>query len=162
MGLKYWNGHQQVYLSNLSQELKALRETFSSGEQEQVALFEKKINVLKELLGQHIYFSQDLTLLESLTHPQVYYTSLTFNPDNNSLALQGIARDQGVLSEAISGLVNNSQEVKAVALHTVKVGTNKSANFVLDIFLQPDILHYHPESFPAVAPVESIPINESL
>jgi len=158
MGLKYWNGHQQAYLSSLSQELKTLRESFSSEEQGKVALFEKKINVLKELLKQHIYFSQDLALLESLTHPQVYYTNLTFNPDNNSLALQGVAKDQSVLSEAISGLINDPQEVKAVALHTVKVGTNKSASFVLDIFLQPSILHYHSES--AIVPIESMPSNE--
>jgi len=151
VGIKFWNNRQQAKLDALNQELRTLREGFPSQQQRKVALLEKKINLLKQLLANHIYFSQDLATLEKLTHPEVYYNSLVFSPDKNSLALQGVAKTQDVLSEMLSGLISNPQKVKMVVFHQAKINENKSVDFSLDVYLQPDILHYHsPEKIPGI------------
>jgi len=151
LGMRFWNNRQQAKVDALNQELQTFREGFPSQQQEEITLFEKKINLLKQLLANHVYFSQDLTTLEELTHPQVYYSSLIFSPAKNALALQGIAKTQNVLSEMLSGLVNNPQEVKMIVFHQAKINENKSVDFSLDLYFQPDILHYRsPEKIPGI------------
>lgn len=153
VGIKYWNNRQQAKADTLNQELQTLREGFPSQQQEEIVLFEKKISLLRQLLNNHIYFSQDITALEELTHPEVYYNSLVFSPAKNSLALQGVAKNQDVLSEMLSGLVNNPQKVKMIVFHQARVNKNGSVDFSLDVYLQPGILHYHA---PAPVPGENV------
>ena len=141
-GLNYWNKNQNSQLVVLDEEFQNLRNSFALEQENEVILFEKKLNVLSKLLTNHIYFSKVLLVLEELTHPDIYYTDLDFSTDKNILSLVGVAKDQMTLSEAVSGLVNNPDKIKAVAVKDMKVTTNKNITFSLDVFIQPDLLKY--------------------
>ncbi len=158
IGVRFWNQQQQLKVDALDQELQSLRESFPSDQQQKVALLEKKLNILQQLLAHHIYFSQDLATLESLTHPQIYYKNLIFSPTENSLSLQGVAKNQTVLSEALSGFTNNPQKVRMVVFHQSKTNSDGSIEFSLDLYLQPSILNY--QSPTNISQESNLPLNQ--
>jgi len=58
------------------------------------------------------------------------------------LTLEGIAKNQMVFSEAVSGLVNNSDKIKAVVVKEMKVVKGENVSFSLYVFIQPSLLKY--------------------
>jgi len=143
-GLNYWNNIQENKLQQLETEFQTLRKTFPSDQEEQIAIFERKLINLEKLLGNHVYFSNVLTLLEQITHPQIYYTSLDYSLDKNSLVLEGVAKNQQILSEAINGFVNDSKDIKMVIFRDMKVNDDNTMQFHLELSLQPQVLKYQP------------------
>jgi len=143
-GLNYWNRIQENKLQQLETEFQTLRETFPLSQEQEIAIFEEKLINLEKLLSNHIYFSNVLALLEQITHPQVYYTSLEYSLEKNSLVLEGTAKNQAVLSEAVNGFVNDSKDIKMVILRDMKVNTDKTVQFHLELLLQPQVLKYQP------------------
>lgn len=141
-GLDYWNKDKEAQLIVLEEEFQELRDSFALEQEKEVILFEKKLNSLSKLLANHIYFSKVLTALEELTHPQIYYTNLDFSTDKNMLTLEGVAKNQMVFSEAVSGLVNNPDKIKAVAVNDMKIDKNENVAFSLYVFIQPSLLKY--------------------
>lgn len=141
-GLNYYNKIQNKELETLNSQFQKIRNSFPVNDEEKIALFEKKIINLDKLLKNHIYFSNVLAFLERVTHPQVYYTSLDYTADKNSLILEGIARNQQILSEAINGFVNDSQDVKMVILRDMKVNNDKTVQFHVELILQPQLVKY--------------------
>ena len=141
-GLDYWNKNKEAQLTVLEEEFQNLRDSFALEQEKEVILFEKKLNSLNKLLTNHTYFSKVLVALEELTHPQIYYTNLDFSTDKNMLTLEGVAKNQMVFSEAVSGLVNNPDKIKAVAVKDMKVTNEKNVAFSLDVFIQPILLKY--------------------
>ncbi len=141
-GLDYWNKDKETQLTVLQEEFQGLRDSFALEQEREVILFEKKLNSLSKLLANHIYFSKALIALEELTHPQIYYTNLDFSTDKNILTLEGVAKNQMVFSEAVSGLVNNPDKIKAVAVNNMKIDKNKNVTFSLYVFIQPSLLKY--------------------
>ncbi|MFA5360768.1 MAG: hypothetical protein WC320_02260 [Candidatus Paceibacterota bacterium] len=139
--LNYWNQNQISKLDLLKSEFQSIRDSFALEDEQAVILFEKKINNLKELLTNHVYFSNVLALLESLTHPNVYYTGLDFALDKNLIELSGVAKNQVILSEAVSGLVNDSERIKAVVVKNMhSEDKDNKVTFSLSLYLQPNIL----------------------
>jgi len=143
-GLNYYNGLQNKKLETLNTQFQDLRATFPVSQEEEIAVFEKKLTNLEKLLGGHIYFSNVLALLEQTTHPQVYYTNLDYSLEKNSLILEGVAKNQQILSEAVNGFVNDSKNIKMVILRDMKVNTDKTVQFHLELLLQSQVLQYQP------------------
>jgi len=141
-GIDYWNKTKKAELAVLEEEFQNLRSDFPLQREQEAILFEKKINSLSKLLNDHTYFSQVLTILEELTHPQIYYTNLDFSTEKNMLTLEGIAKNQMVFSEEVSGLVNNSSKIKAVVVKDMKTTKSEYVSFSLDVFIQPSLLKY--------------------
>ncbi len=141
-GLDYWNKNEDAQLVVLEEEFQNLRSDFPLQKEREAILFEKKLNSLSKLLTNHTYFSKVLLVLEELTHPQIYYTNLDFSTDTNMLILEGVARSQAVFSEAVSGLVNTPDKIKAVAVKDMKIDKNKNIAFSLYVFIQPSLLKY--------------------
>ena len=141
-GLDYWNKTKEAELAVLEEEFQNIRSGFPLQQEQEAILFEKKLNSLSNILTNHTYFSQALTVLEELTHPQIYYTNLDFSTDNNKFILEGVAKNQMVFSEAVSGLVNNSDKIKAVVVKEMKTTKDKNVSFSLYVFIQPSLLKY--------------------
>ena len=141
-GLDYWNKTKEAELAVLEEEFQNLRSDFPLQKEQEAILFEKKLNGLSKLLTDHTYFSQVLTVLEELTHPQIYYTNLDFSTSDNKFTLEGMAKNQMVFSEAVSGLVNNSDKIKAVVVKEMKVVKGENVSFSLYVFIQPSLLKY--------------------
>jgi len=141
-GLDYWNKTKEAELAVLEEEFQNIRSDFPLQQEQEAILFEKKLNSLSNILTNHTYFSQALTVLEELTHPQVYYTNLDFSTDDDRFTLEGVAKNQMVFSEAVSGLVNNSDKIKAVVVKEMKITHGENVSFSLYVFIQPSLLKY--------------------
>ncbi|MGC8651129.1 MAG: PilN domain-containing protein [Minisyncoccia bacterium] len=141
-GLNYYNGIQQKNLKALNAQFQTLREAFPLSQEQEIAVFEKKLNNLSKLLNSHVYFSNVLSFLEKTTNPQVYYTNLDFSLDKNSLVLEGIAKNQQILSEAVNDFVNDSKDVQTVILRDMKTNNDSTVQFHLELILQPQVIKY--------------------
>ena len=141
-GLNYFNGIQDKKLETLNTQFQDLRATFPVSQEQEIAVFEKKLTNLEKLLSNHIYFSHVLALLEKTTHPQIYYTSLDYSLEKKSLVLEGVAKNQQILSEAVNGFVNDSKDIKMVILRDMKVNTDSTVQFHLELLLQSQVLQY--------------------
>ncbi|MFA5392527.1 MAG: hypothetical protein WC306_02425 [Candidatus Paceibacterota bacterium] len=148
--LNYFNKIQDKKLGMLNTQFQDLRATFPVDQEQEIAIFEKKLTNLEKLLDNHIYFSNVLTLLEQITHSQVYYTSLDYSLEKNSLVLEGIAKNQQILSEAVNGFVNDSKNIKMVILRDMKENNDKTIQFHLELLLQPQVLKYQPPIQPPI------------
>ncbi len=65
-----------------------------------IQIYSQIINV-KSLVDSHIFSSNALALLESATHPRVYFTSLNMKVSDRELDLDGVAESFPVLSEQL-------------------------------------------------------------
>ncbi len=136
------NKQAESKLQSLEKQFQSLRSSFPVEQEKEIAAFEKKLTNLNKLLANHSYFSKVLSLLERITDPNVYYTDLSYSNDKNMLTLSGVAKNQQFLSEAVNGLVNDSQEIQAVVLKDVKTNSDQTVTFNLDLILQPQVSKY--------------------
>jgi len=141
-GLNYYNTVQNKKLEVLTSQFQEMRKGFSTENEEKIALFEKKIINLDKLLNNHVYFSNVLSFLEKTTDPQVYYTKLDFSLEKKSLVLEGVAKNQQILSEAVNGFVNDSKDIQTVILRDMKANSDKTVQFHLELILQPQVFKY--------------------
>ena len=140
--LDYWNKNQKNQLNMLDKQISSLRESLPFEKEQEVISFEKKLNNLLILLNNHTYLSKALTGIEGITHPDVYYTYWKFSIEENSLTLEGIAKDQKTFSEAVNGLVNSPDKVKMVSVKDMKTTKDGTVSFSLDVFFQSNFLRF--------------------
>ncbi len=135
---------QENVLNGYKKEYQKIRNQFPLEKEEEIVLFEKRLNLLKKLLDQHSYFSKALLSLETITHPQVYYTNFEYGREKNSLNLQGIAKDQYVFSEAVNGLINHPEIVQTVIVKEMRSIASQSTTvfFSLEIIFNPNIFRF--------------------
>ena len=141
-GLNYFNSLEQKKLDTLTNEFENLRAAFPVDQEKEIATFEAKLTTLVKLLNNHVYFSNVIRILETLTHPQVSYSSLNYSVDKNTINLNGLAKNQQVLSEAVNGFINDPQDIKMVILKDMKTNSDFTVNFNLDIILNSQVLKY--------------------
>jgi hypothetical protein len=58
--------------------------------------------------------------------------------------LEGVAKNQQILSEAINGFINDSKDIKMVIFRDMKVNDDDTMQFHLELSLQPPVLKYQP------------------
>jgi len=135
---------QENVLNGYKKEYQKIRSQFPLEKEEEVVLFEKRLNLLKELLDQHPYFSKALIKLEEITHPLVYYTNFEYSREKNSLSLQGIAKDQYVFSEAVNGLINHPEIIQTVVVKEMRSNTGQgtTVSFSLEVIFNPNIFKF--------------------
>ncbi|MGB9680843.1 MAG: hypothetical protein ACP5OX_01790 [Minisyncoccia bacterium] len=138
----FWIVRQEQILNELQKKFQQIRSEFPLEKEEEVVLFEKRLNLLKSLLNQHPYFSKALLKLEEITHPQVYYTNFEYERISNTLTIQGVAKDQFIFSEAINGLVNHPEVIQVLVVKEMKTSADKSVTFSIDLVLNPNILKF--------------------
>lgn len=138
----FWIVRQEQVLSELKKKFQQIRSEFPLEKEEEVVIFEKRLNLLKQLLNQHPYLSKALVKLEEITHPQVYYTNFEYLRDSNSLRVQGVAKDQYVFSEAVNGFINHPEVIQTVIVKEMKALNDKTVNFSIELFFNANIFKF--------------------
>jgi hypothetical protein len=139
-GLKEYTQIKINQLNSLNKNISDIRSKFSKEDEQRIALFEKKLKTLENLLNNHIHFSKLVAFLETNTHPKVYYTNLNFDTSSNTLKLEGVAQNQEVLSEAINAFANNSTDIQTIIVRNVKINEDNTVNFNIDLIVQPQLI----------------------
>jgi len=145
--LDYYINTLTVQISDLKREQQEYQKVLPSEKEAEIINFEKKLNILNKLLENHSSLSRLLTSLEDLTHPEVYYTSFNFSKENGLVQLEGAAKSQEALIQAINGFINHPREIKAVIVREIKTDLKeKVVNFSINIYFQPEVLKFQPAS----------------
>lgn len=100
--------------------------------------YQEKINNLKFLLDFHRLPLKVFEFLEKNTHPQVWFSSLDFNLEKNSLKIPGNAQSFEVLAQQIL-IFKNSEFVKNINLSKVNLGKEGGVSFDLELTIDPKI-----------------------
>ncbi|MDD3434502.1 MAG: hypothetical protein PHD96_01065 [Candidatus Pacebacteria bacterium] len=141
----YWLEHQTRRLDEINAQFEKLRASFPLEKEQEVALLEKKTSILKKLLADRIYFSKALVFLENFTHPEIYYTNLIFSSTNNILDLEGVAQNEGVLSQAVNSFAARPNEVSAVIIRNARIIEGGKLAFNLRLIFSSQTLNYQNE-----------------
>lgn len=137
----YWLERQHNRLNELNAQFEKLRASFPLEKEQEVALLEKKTSILKKLLANRIYFSNVLSFLESSTHPDVYYTNLIFSSTNNILDIEGVAKNESVLSQAVNGFASQPDEIQTVIIRNARAAERGMLAFNLRLVFSSKILN---------------------
>ena len=73
-----------------------------------VQVYSQIIN-LQSLTANHVFASNSLKLLETVTDPQVYFTGATLKTDQRTLDLDGVAASFPVLAEQLEAFAESKQ-----------------------------------------------------
>ncbi len=97
--------------------------------------------VSRELVANHPSASNALLLIQSVTHPFVYFTSLTFSRDGRKIELSGAARSYQVVAEQIRSIESHPQ-VEQVEFGGLSRGERGLVNFKVTAIFKPALLRF--------------------
>lgn len=102
----------EPYLSNQiaarDQEISQRSSTVSKADQDKFIQIYSKIINIKSLIDSHLFSASALSLLESLAHPQVYFTALTMKTADRQIDLDGVAASFSALSEQLEAFAQSA------------------------------------------------------
>ncbi|MDP3727522.1 MAG: hypothetical protein Q8R35_02685 [bacterium] len=105
----------------------------------QIADLSSAIGVARELIANHVYTSNSLLLLQSVTHPFVSFSSMSFSRDARKIELVGSANSYRSVAEQV-GLLETHPQVEKVDFGGLSVGEKGLVNFRLAVIFKPSLL----------------------
>lgn len=145
IGLYFYKTFLTNNKASLSAQLLSSRGSFEKETIDQLNLFNKRIEVSKQVLSKHIILSPIFTLLGSITIPSIQYTKFTqlTNLTGFSVDMEGLASDYksiAVQSDIFSSTKGSS--FKNVLFYNLTKDKNNNISFSLKFDIDPSILNY--------------------
>ncbi len=140
--VKYWyNPYLNAQIDKQNEELVKLSSKLSEQDREDLMDFYSRINNIKHLLGDHIYISNFLSKLESLTHSRAAFSNLRINYKQRIARLEGMALDSNSLVEQLLAF---EQDSLFSSVRVSRVFLNNSGfNFDAEIVYKPKLLMFN-------------------
>jgi len=107
----------QSQLTATQNQVSALGNSISMGDQTQLINFYSQISNLQTLLKNHVIISQLFSWLEDNTETNVYYGSFVLTA-GNQITLTGVARTEADINQQIA-IFENSPEISSVTVSNV-------------------------------------------
>ena len=131
--------------ASLSAQLLSSRGSFEKTTIDELNLFNKRIEVSKQVLSKHIILSPIFTLLGDITIPSIQYTKFTQQTTLTgfSVDMEGLASDYksiAVQSDIFSSTKGSS--FKNVLFYNLTKDKNNNISFSLKFDIDPSILNY--------------------
>lgn len=120
----------KVYLSQLeaditltNNQIKAEAAKISIDDENTVMRLNNSLDAFSKLIVNHSYFSDFLSLLESLAHSRVVFTKIDADKSKGFIQLKGTAQNYTALAKQIVALRSN-KDVKSLEIKGINFGTN--------------------------------------
>jgi Tfp pilus assembly protein PilN len=107
----------QSQLNTTRDQVNALENSISTGDQTQLIDFYSQIANLQSLLNAHVHTSQMLTWFEKNTEANVYYQSLSLTTGEH-ISLAGVAASEADINQQMA-IFENSPDVSSVSISNV-------------------------------------------
>lgn len=132
VGLAFgYEGYLNNSINSLNSTLDSLSLQVSpTGRQEFIALYSQVSN-LQKLLGSHVISSQIFPLFENMTDQNVAYTSFNLSIPNDTLSINGVAKDYATLANQLA-MYQQSPQISNVILESSSL-SNNAVNFTVKI-----------------------------
>ncbi len=104
----------------------------------QLILYETKINIFKELLVGHQKALNIFNTLEQVSHPQVLFSDFNFNSKGEIVNVSGEAASFIVLSQQMI-ILQETEFFKKITLSGVLMGDEEKIGFSLNFIFEPEV-----------------------
>lgn len=144
-GLFFYKNYLTKQKNGLSESLSASRESFEEETIEELNLFNRRTDAVKQILSNHVALTPVFSLLEEITVPTIQFKS--FNQQvlgkESSVKIEGVAKDYRAIvlqSEVFSGEKGNA--FKNVIFSDLEKDKNGHVNFNLSFNVDPNLFSY--------------------
>ncbi len=142
-GLLFLNRSQTKTQLELLDQAKQ-KETNLKKDLDQIFTLERKTKVIRDLLGNHVFVSHILNLLEADTHPRVQFHDFTFNKDDGFAHMTGIAQNFVVLARQINTF-ERDKNIEKTVFGGLSIDDKGLATFDLKLYFKPLLLEVKPK-----------------
>jgi len=167
IGLYFYKTYLTNRKTSLAAQLLAGRDSFEKNTIDELNLFNKRIEVSKQVLSKHIVLSPVFTLLGDITIPTIQYTKFTqtttltgFSVEMEGLALdyKSIALQSDVFSSAQGSAFKN------VLFYNLTKDQNNNISFNLKFEIDPSLLNYQKNlsANPSSSTSSNTPLSQGL
>lgn len=145
VGLFLYKNNLEKQRDSLSISLAEIRDSFEKDTVDELLLFDRRIELSKKILDNHIIFSPFFNLLGELTIPSIQYTSFKNEDTKNNIVIEmkGIARDYR--SIALQAEIFNSPQasnLSNVLFYNLVKDKNNNVSFDLKFNIKPGFFSY--------------------
>ncbi|HLA40669.1 MAG: hypothetical protein A2855_00380 [Candidatus Liptonbacteria bacterium RIFCSPHIGHO2_01_FULL_57_28] len=157
VGLAFgYKAYLESSLKDVESQIAKFSASVSQEDRAQIQGFYSQLVNLRTLLANHTVASPVLALLERTVQPDVYYTKLTMNANNNQAILTGTARSLEAIA-AQAAAFKDQPEVDRIDFNNAGAQTgNNTWQFAMTVHLKPEIFRgvitAPPQSAPIVPP----------
>jgi len=142
-GLFFLNRSQDQAQQDFLEHIRLKAEDVRPKLLDQIFSLEKRLKNVGGVISTHKFSSNTLPLIESSTHPRVWFKNYRFDDRLQNVVMAGEAADFAVLARQISFFENNPQ-VEKLEFGGLTVTENRSVAFNLILFLKPTLLSVPP------------------
>lgn len=127
-------------LKNVEDQITKFSAGISQEDRAQIQGFYSQLVNLRTLLANHTVASPVLALLERTVQPDVYYTKLTMNSNNNQAVVTGAAKSlQAVAAQAAA--LQGQPEVERVDFNNAGAQATGPWQFTMTVYLKAPVFH---------------------
>jgi len=136
--LAHFLKNSEKVLQDLDQRLAWEKTAEELSLEKEVISWQKKIEVFKKLIKEHIKSSSFFDFLEKTTHPGVFFSKVDLKPIESKAILYGQTKNFYFLSQQIS-ILKLKEEIKDLNLSSVSIGKEGKVDFTLNLSLDPQL-----------------------
>jgi len=109
--------------------------------EKEILNYQKKIKDFSILVDQHLATSNFFNLLESLTHPKIWFSHIELQPKEAKVSLSGQAEDFSVLGQQLL-IFKKEKRINDIKISKVSLVEEGGIKFDLELFLSPEIFKF--------------------
>ena len=135
----FYDNYIRKSIADINTKIKDLAKEISVEDRNEVLTFYSQLVNLKTLLANHVYPSNIFSRLELITHPQVTFTTFSYENKTSIIKLEGYARDLNVLAQQLLALQKTTDFVKITVSDIKNAADN--VQFGVEINFNPTFIH---------------------
>lgn len=138
-GLYLLNRAQDNTQAALIQQIEQKEDDLRPKLLDQIALLQKRIQVVSTVLASHPFAQNTFRILERDTHPRVSFNSYSFKPEDRAVVLKGNTDSYSILAEQIAFLEGDPQ-IDRVEFGGLTINEQGKVSFNVTIHLIPSAI----------------------
>lgn len=121
--LKVYLSQIEADIIGINDQIKAETAKISVDDENTVIRLGNSLDAFSKLIASHSYFSNFLSLIDSLTYSRVVFTKIDADKNKGALQFKGTAQNYTALAKQIMALRSN-KDIKSLEVKGINFGTN--------------------------------------
>jgi len=135
----FYDNYIRKSIADINTKIKDLAKEISVEDRNEVLTFYSQLVNLKTLLANHVYPSNIFSRLELITHPQVTFTTFSYENKTSIIKLEGYARDLNILAQQLLAFQKTTDFTK-ITVSDIKSTTDR-VQFGVEINFRPNFIY---------------------
>ena len=131
-GLAFYRSGLEDQVAQLDADLKNLEDSRDKKVEENLLILSEQLSLTTRLLNEHVFWSKALAKIESLTQPQVQFSTFNALAEEGRFEIKAFTLNYTVLAKQIAAYVSDDS-IKDIDLSNVHVLTNGRLEFTIRV-----------------------------